>query len=209
MARRNARRSAKKGKPAWVWFLLGNFVGGFAVFILFLSDLKQAQPVASNKTAKAESRQPVAQPKFDFYTLLKETEVPVPESSAPARPRPSTPKPARVASEPERTRLAPSTTSLANSRNAAAAPSPAPSSAEALVYVLQAASFKSAQDAQRLRAELSLSNLDVSIEAANVAGGTRHRVLVGPYASSDEVARARTVLARHQLKPLVLKRPAG
>ena len=79
----------------------------------------------------------------------------------------------------------------------------------ALVYILQAASFRDAAEAERLRAQLTLANLDVSVETASDSRGTWHRVLVGPYESRSRVAKAREILAEHQLMPLVLKRPTS
>ncbi|SEA15508.1 SPOR domain-containing protein [Microbulbifer marinus] len=194
MSRRNAsrRNSSSAGKPAWVWFVLGNFVGGFVVFMIFLNGLKQ-----DGKPAAVAKRQPPAKqaedksdaPRFDFYTLLQENEVAVPP--------PKSAKPARHNGTAD--------TSSPTSSNATSggARSEAP-----LVYILQAASFRDAAEAERLRAQLTLANLDVKVETATDSRGTWHRVLVGPYSSRSRVAKAREILADHKLMPLVLKRPA-
>ncbi|WP_323846259.1 SPOR domain-containing protein [Microbulbifer magnicolonia] len=193
MSRRNASRrsSSSAGKPAWVWFVLGNFVGGFVVFLIFLHGLKEdGKPAAITKRqppAKQAEEQPDA-PRFDFYTLLQENEVSVPP--------PKTAKPARH-----------SATSGGDSGSKSAT-AESPAAEPALVYILQAASFREAAEAERLRAQLTLANLDVKVETATDSRGTWHRVLVGPYTSRSRVAKAREVLADHKLMPLVLKRPA-
>lgn len=194
MSRRRSRNS-NSGKPAWVWFVLGNFVGGFVVFMIFLTGLKQesarpAAPAAAGPAAQqpAEDRQ---RPRFDFYTLLAENEVSVPA--------PPTPKPAPRAEtrsegpEPQPPAESPRTPPAADD--------------ESLVYILQAASFKDAAEAERLRVQLTLSNLAVRVETATDSRGTWHRVLVGPYHNRSQVAKARETLADHQLMPLVLRRP--
>ncbi|WHI51365.1 SPOR domain-containing protein [Microbulbifer sp. MLAF003] len=77
------------------------------------------------------------------------------------------------------------------------------------VYILQAASFREAAEAERLRVQLTLANLDVKVESASDSRGTWHRVLVGPFDNRSRMAKARQVLAEHRLMPLVLKRPAN
>lgn len=186
MARRNTRRQQSSGKPAWVWFVLGNFVGGFAVFIFLLSDLKTEKgKVVANSKPAAQAQTPAdAKPKFDFYKLLEENEVKVaPPKNQQVRVRESGSGESRQAVDKEE-----------------AQPD--------LVYILQAASFRDKDEAERLRAQLMLANLDVKVESATDSRGTWHRVLVGPYTNRSKVAKARSILAEHRLMPLVLKRPA-
>ncbi|MCA0899997.1 MULTISPECIES: SPOR domain-containing protein [Microbulbifer] len=186
MARRNTRRSQPSGKPAWVWFVLGNFVGGFAVFVFLLNDIKTGQMQVAKRAEKPAADKPApgeSKPRFDFYKLLEESEVKVPEPKNPQVRVRDGEKPAEdspVQSEPK----------------------------SDLVYILQAASFRDKTEAERLRAQLMLANLDVKVESATDNRGTWHRVLVGPYTNRSKVAKARSVLAEHRLMPLVLKRPA-
>lgn len=194
MSRRNAsRRSSPASKPAWVWFVLGNFVGGFVVFMIFLTGLKQDSAGAGGggKRAPAAERaeeQP-SKPRFDFYTLLQENEVEVPE--------PKVAKPARRVTGP------------ADGGTRREAPEEGPDRDNPqLVYILQAASFRDAAEAEKLRAQLTLANLEVKVETATDSRGTWHRVLIGPYRSRSKVAAARETLADRKLMPLVLKRPA-
>ncbi|WP_226703471.1 SPOR domain-containing protein [Microbulbifer elongatus] len=186
MARRNTRRQQSTGKPAWVWFVLGNFVGGFAVFVFLLNDLKVEQGKIAAKAEKPAARQPApteAKPRFDFYKLLEENEVKVPEpKNQQVRVREGEEKSGETSARVE------------------------PKSD--LVYILQAASFRDKAEAERLRAQLMLANLDVKVESATDSRGTWHRVLVGPYTNRSKVAKARSILAEHRLMPLVLKRPA-
>ncbi|WP_226664230.1 SPOR domain-containing protein [Microbulbifer aggregans] len=189
MSRRNTRRKQSSGKPAWVWFVLGNFVGGFAVFIFLLNDMKTEQAKVTAKSSKpaAEKAAPAeSKPRFDFYTLLEENEVKVPK-----------PKNQQV-------RVRDSGDKSGDSGKTVDHSDPASD----LVYILQAASFRDAAEAERLRAQLMLANLDAKVESATDSRGTWHRVLVGPYTSRSKVAKAREILADHRLMPLVLKRPA-
>jgi len=190
MSRRNASRrsSSSAGKPAWVWFVLGNFVGGFVVFMIFLYGLKQEgrqAAIAKRQPPAKEAEDKSQAPRFDFYTLLQENEVSVPP--------PKTARPAQRNGSDSGSKDAPAQTATAD---------------PAQVYILQAASFRDAAEAERLRAQLTLANLDVKVETATDSRGTWHRVLVGPYSNRSRVAKAREVLADHKLMPLVLKRPA-
>lgn len=78
---------------------------------------------------------------------------------------------------------------------------------ENVEYLLQVASFKSYEDADQARAELILLNLKPRIEKADVGKGqTWHRVIVGPYQSRSELAKARDTLLSNRFEALVLKR---
>ena len=52
---------------------------------------------------------------------------------------------------------------------------------EEIIYRVQAASFRDANDAQQLRAVLLLQNLPVELSSSNVKGQLWHRVVVGPF----------------------------
>ena len=73
-------------------------------------------------------------------------------------------------------------------------------------YLLQAASFRSRDDADALRAELILEGLDVKINAVPRTGdGTWHRVLVGPFASRTDMERTLGKLRARDISALVLE----
>ncbi|MFD1216926.1 SPOR domain-containing protein [Microbulbifer celer] len=187
MARRNTRRKQSTGKPAWVWFVLGNFVGGFAVFIFLLDNIRTEQgkvTAEADKPAASKSAPTEAKPRFDFYKLLEENEVKV--------------------EKPRERKVRVRESDKGDSEQTVDHSDPGSN----LVYILQAASFRDKTEAERLRAQLMLANLDVKVETASDSRGTWHRVLVGPYTSRSKAAKARGILAEHSLMPLMLKRPA-
>ncbi len=76
-------------------------------------------------------------------------------------------------------------------------------------YVMQAASFPDARDAQLLVAHLTLRDLHAYIERVDLAGrGTYYRVRVGPL-HARQLAGVRAILERMALQPIVLKGPPG
>ena len=74
-------------------------------------------------------------------------------------------------------------------------------------YMLQVASFKNNSDAERVRAELILLNLNASIETATVSNGkTWHRIIVGPFTNRSKLSKARSTLISNRYEALVLKK---
>lgn len=77
-------------------------------------------------------------------------------------------------------------------------------------YILQVASFKNADDAEQLKVQLLLLNLEAQVEQARIRNGeTWHRVLVGPFASRSKREKARSTLVANRYDALVLKRAAN
>ncbi|MFC0709862.1 SPOR domain-containing protein [Azorhizophilus paspali] len=68
--------------PSWLWLASGLAVGGFAMFLTKLepgSDAIKRSTV--EQPAKSAQQQPPSKPKYDFYTLLPESEVVVPPTA--------------------------------------------------------------------------------------------------------------------------------
>lgn len=175
---RPKKTAPKTNVPGWVWLFTGTVLGAFIMFLAYLSDLTPspqannlAQEITGNasKQASKPSENTMPKPRFDFYKLLKESEVVIPKST-----------------ETKAVEVKPQ---------------------NKLEYLLQVGSFKNPNDADRLRAELILLNLNAKTEKVTVRNGeTWHRVLVGPFTNSSKLAKARSVLASNNLNTLLLKR---
>jgi len=89
--RRGARKKTSGGIPAWFWLLGGILIGlGAAVALMlkgYLPELKQHSPTVDSKTTteaalvekdSTEAAKP-KKPRYDFFTVLPEMEVVVPE----------------------------------------------------------------------------------------------------------------------------------
>ncbi len=74
-------------------------------------------------------------------------------------------------------------------------------------YLLQAGSFRQAEDADRRRAELILLGLDAKVEETNGDNGRWFRVYVGPFQSRSKLAKARSQTAQQGIDTLLLKKP--
>jgi len=73
--------------------------------------------------------------------------------------------------------------------------------------LLQAASFRSREDAERLRAALLLMDLPAATRFINLNNGAWYRVTVGPFDSRIEAERALTRLREQDIAAIWTKRP--
>lgn len=75
-----------------------------------------------------------------------------------------------------------------------------------VIYILQAASYDNAGDADRLKAKLALNGLEAHIEKISIQGkGDFYRVRLGPYARIDDLDAANVRLGQLGIKALRLK----
>ncbi len=186
--KRGASKSKSAGKttpvsmPNWVWLLAGLVIGVFVAFLAgLMPSAKDVRTVAEQvASASVDEQKKDNQPVFDFYTLLPESEVTV-----------SIPDPAPAKTQPKK-----------KEQNAAL---PA-TSTKPKKYLLQAGSFRSSKDAERLRAQLLLEGLTPKVERVNVGGGeTWHRVQLGPFTDRASLQSAQKVLAGQNIDSLLLQ----
>ncbi len=170
--------------PGWMWFLIGLLVGLFIAFLVYLrvypvGGLVSISPPTIQETTKPEQKQvsrseqspAIRKPRFEFYTILPEMEVPVPESELPLRKK-----------------------------------APPPRMDTSATYLLQVGSFRSKEEADRLKARLILMGLDVDIQTVAIDGqATWHRVRVGPFSELAKLDAARRRLAKQGMEAMVLK----
>jgi len=116
-------------------------------------------------------------PRFEFYSILPELEVVVPEHKQD--------DPADSASESDGREAPPSGQGP---------------------YYLQAGSFQQAEQADRMKARIALLGLDVAIQRVRIDGEQWHRVRVGPYSAPDKLRNARERLRAEDIDFLVLRK---
>ena len=203
MARRDykhraARKKGRKPVAIWVWLLIGFLVGAGSVGFLCLKFGSQpasnnwigdrplpenkSAPVASpSREARKEKGSRVPPPSFDFYNLLPDQEVVVPEeelNQPAASPAVAKSKPREVSpSQPQRK------------------------------YMLQVSSVRSAREAEALKAKLAFLGLQAQVSKARIKGVIWYRVRLGPYASPATMQETRKRLAAqgYSALPIALK----
>jgi len=181
-----ARRNGQRNTPAWIWLAAGVLLGLALSAFLLLRDgwsprdlMPRPDPTA---TAPAVKDEPVAQrPEparrtYDFYTVLAEREVAIPDQELANRAR--------------------------DEREQATPPTPTPSEGS---YLLQAGAFRQASDADALKARLALQGLFARVEVSQIDGNTWHRVRLGPYASVSELEAAKRQLGDSGIQAIALR----
>ncbi len=185
-SRRRAKKKTSGGIPAWFWLLGGILIGlGTAVALMlkgYLPEIKQHLPSLDNnppRTTEAalveEDSTEVAKPKkprYDFFTVLPEMEVVVPEQEL------------RRKAEPA------SDTTAGSTQDS---------------YILQVGSFRSAADAEQMKAQLALLGSMATVQTVTVDSQTWHRVRIGPFTGARKADEMRRMLSDNQIDTLVMK----
>jgi cell division protein FtsN len=214
------RPSSRRQISGWVWLVAG-FGGGMLMTSLIHLIERPApgeaapalpaavkvappapvvpEPRRETKEAMVESvtAAPEAEPatRFDFYTLLPEREVIVPDQREPARQASApaaTPAPATRPVAPSSVETAP----------VVAADQMAPAGE---AYLLQAGSFRGAAEAERRRALIAGFGLSARIETVRAGSDTWYRVHAGPFTSRDQLANARERLSAEGIETLQIR----
>ena len=84
---------------------------------------------------------------------------------------------------------------------------PAAESGEIKQSFLQAGAFRSADDAEYMKAKLALLGFEARVMPTERTSGTLYRVRVGPYARAEDLNRARERLTENGIQPTVV--PVG
>ncbi len=191
---RAASKKTRKSAPVWIWLVIGYVLGGSSVAMIWWSQAPRlsqggswigARPGSMQAAVPAsESGQedsPEIEPlQFDFYSLLPELEVVVPDEELQGKSRKP---PANIVEIPDA-----EVTSVPKQG-----------------YLIQVSSFRSARDADRVKAQLALLGLYARVNKASIKGTTWHRVRVGPYNSAQAVKKARKQLASNGHNTMVIK----
>jgi cell division protein FtsN len=187
--RRGTRKTRSGGIPAWFWLLGGILIGlGTAVALMlkgYLPELKQHSPsvdeapsgqteaaLVEEDTKRAEKPK---KPRYDFFTVLPEMEVVVPEQEL-----------SRKADKPE-----PPTDAIAGDALDS--------------YILQVGSFRNQPDAEQMKARLALLGSVANVQTVTVNGQTWHRVRIGPFEGARKADEMRRMLSDNNIETLVMK----
>jgi cell division protein FtsN len=191
---------AKKPIPGYIWMAAGLGIGLFVALIIYLGkqpevesdfgaaiqkELKKIQPrdETADDAQPDEKANERPEPKFNFYTILPELELLIPESET----RPPKNR------QPEST-----STSTSGSQ-----PKSQPESNKQ--YVLQAGSFQNKKDAEKLKATLALLGFQAHIQRVTVNNTAWHRVRIGPYSQSADLYDKIDQLRQNDINALAME----
>lgn len=182
------RMQMKNGSalPGFVWLVLGLIAG---VFLVLMFNEKQDAPISTQQIAttvkqKIEDIKPDIKIKespedsgdglqFDFYKILPELEVTIPDSEI----RKLAPRERKPAPEEE---------ALDSGKQ----------------YLLQVGSFKNFADADRRKASLALLGIQSSIQNVTIANDQWYRVRVGPISNSSEFRQMQEQLRQNGIQAM-------
>ena len=181
----------KKSSPAWAWLLTGMLIGLFAAFLIYLNDTRTGAPARVKKethTPAQAQKSDKQGARFDFYTILPDLEIPVPDITEILPDKSARPD------APE------------DGQGTTRTPSSGPAKTiEPGTYILQVGAFKSYEEADRLKASLALQGIPAHIESADIKGTTWHRVRVGPFTSTGELNDTNNRLKKNGINAMLLK----
>jgi cell division protein FtsN len=199
--RQSSRRQtgASRGLPGWAMLTIGLIIGLFVAFLVYLDDLDsppasavESQPAEeqatdTEETAAAEEDADDESPRFEFYSILPELEVVVPDASeedgeAPVESAPGAP---------------------ADSGESDTGTAPPPESDGR--FYLEAGSFQKSGQADRMKARISLLGLDVEIQQVDINGESWHRVRAGPFTDPSRLKDAQKRLRSDDIDYLVTR----
>ena len=191
-APRRKSRHKSGDVPLWLTFTAG-LVSGLLVAVLYFSvyndtDDRKGTSVKAERDDKPESG--VSPPQFEFYSILPELEVVIPEQFTDSL---------REILPQDR------------DENTVAKATPTPKKGPVTpdksgdIYSIQAGSFKSIEDAERMKVNLLLLGLNVVVKVVSVEGVRYHRVRVGPLTDYRSFQQARDRLKENNIQYMVLK----
>lgn len=191
-------RKQKKSLPGYMWLLSGLAIGLFVAFIVYLDkqpdtdknfgsavqqeleklkqQAKKKEPVKT-KTSNATKDKEQKEQKFNFYTILPELEVLIPESET----RPPEVKKKTVSNNTSET------------------------SKTSKQYVLQVGSFQNLGDAEKLKANLAFLGLEANIQHVTVNKQAWHRVRTGPYRDKQQLYKNQKLLKKNDINAISME----
>ena len=208
-----ATRKQKKTLPGYLWLLSGLTVGLFVAFIVYLdkqpeskSDfgtavqkelekLKQHtkkntdKPAAVTQAVETQTTEEKEQ-KFNFHTILNELEVLIPDDET---------QPPNVKNK---TTL--DTDNINTTVTSPARPITAESESKTQ-YVLQVGSFRSLNDAEKLKANLAFLGLSANIQHVTVNKQAWHRVRTGPYKNKQQLYTSKKTLQQNNIPSISME----
>lgn len=220
-------RKKRKTLSPWIGVIAGLLIGLFVAFLVYIKlQAEPREPVYIQETlpppavattqeevSAVQQDEPVAtpappKPRFDFYTLLPEIEVVVPDEEIEQSRKPAPPPvtaPVTEATKPAASTPPPAATAAPKPAPAPVKPAPRPAPAAGTFY-LQVGSFSDAGKAEAFKAELAMMGLQTSIQRVTInSKDTYHRVRVGPFGTLGELDKTRSRLKQKGIDSTPIK----
>ncbi|WP_108470284.1 SPOR domain-containing protein [Rhodanobacter thiooxydans] len=222
---RQAVRNGNNGFPGWGYAVIGLVAGAILMAVMMrgslLTSLRKADGPQANPQATAERGSAPGvlessgdnapkKPQFDFYSVLSEKEVRIPDAEISAQARVEQQQKQQQAAQLQAQQAAPvaapANAPQAVSQDVTAAPASAvPQPTAGSGYLLQVGAFPNAADAETLKAKLALQGFVANVQSVNIGGQTYNRVRLGPFRSATELESTKQRLAGAGINAIALK----
>ena len=215
---RQAVRNGGNGFPGWGYAVIGILIGAVLMAMvmrgnLFTSLRKPAGPQANPQATAQHGSEPgmlepaasdstPKKPQYDFYSVLSEKEVRIPDAEISAQAKAEQTQQPILVPAPAASVKSPSI--AVQTVTAAPAESMAPSSGGS-GYLLQVGAFPNASAAETQKAKLAMQGFVANVQTVNVGGQTYHRVRLGPFRSATELEATKQKLAAAGIPAIALK----
>lgn len=213
---RQAVRNSQGGFPGWGWAIIGLLGGALLMWFFVLHRAGPSQGPVIGMTPKTEPRAdaqpssapgqdstapaPPKKPQYDFYSVLPEKDVRIPDAELSAKVRaeqqapPATPPARPTAPLPS-----------APGKTITAAPSLAGNAGGPDSYLLQIGAFPNSGDAEALKARLAMQGFVANVQNVTINGQAYHRVRLGPFQSATVLESTKQRLAAAGIHAIALK----
>jgi cell division protein FtsN len=203
------REKERSAWPAWVWLGIGVLLGLTLSALVLIKDwapmlrkknlpqpnVDATTPHESDQAVADEAAKKPAPPKknYDFYTVLPEMEVVIPDAELSAKAR----------AEQQRQQQGAAQTPAAGTT---AVPATGDNGAH---YVLLAGSYTEAKAADEAKAKLALLGIVAKVQSITINGKVWNRVMVGPYANASDTEAAQKTLSDSGIKAIPMKQASS
>jgi len=224
---RQAVRNKSGGFPGWGYAIIGILVGAVLMLVVMRHSLLPMTPKGPQPNADATAEhasepglEPAAsdtapkKPQYDFYSVLSEKEVRIPDAQISAQARAEQKQEQQAAqqqaaqqqqAQPTTPAATPVHTQPVVTQTVTAAAAVSPPSSAGSGYLLQVGAFPNGGDAESLKARMALQGFVANVQSVNVNGQTYHRVRLGPFRSATELESTKQRLAAAGINAIALK----
>jgi cell division protein FtsN len=225
---RQAVRNNSGGFPGWGYAVIGILIGAVLMLVMMrgslLTSMKPTVPQANPQATAQRGSDPGVlepasgesapkKPQFDFYSVLSEKEVRIPDAVISAQARAEQQQKQLAAQQQAAAQqaavpapnAAPNVPQVAKENVEAAPASAVQAPATGNGYLLQVGAFPNAADAETLKAKLAMQGFVANVQSVKIGGQAYNRVRLGPFRSATELESTKQRLASAGINAIALK----
>ncbi len=217
---RQAVRNNQGGFPGWGWGVIGVLGGALLMWFFVLhrpapsqgpvigmapkADPHAVAPAAGDPGMTSTAPAPPKKPQYDFYSVLPEKDVRIPDAELSAKVRAEQQTPPAAAATPA-ARPPAAALPAARPQSITAAPAAATNTSGPDSYLLQIGAFPNSGDAEALKAKLAMQGFVANVQNVTINGQAYHRVRLGPFQSATQLESTKQRLSAAGIHAIALK----